>query len=103
MTSAALTERLITELADGMAADWEKLSPRILRLGRGNASAAEIDRVASAVAASRERALRRAETLPAISYPTELPVAERRDEIAGAIAAHPVVIVCGETFRSNVR
>ncbi|TMH37072.1 MAG: ATP-dependent RNA helicase HrpA [Betaproteobacteria bacterium] len=80
-----------------MAADWEKLSPRILRLGRGNASAAEIDRVASAVAASRERALRRAETLPAISYPTELPVAERRDEIAGAIAAHPVVIVCGET------
>src|SRR5437762_8790828 len=97
MTSAALTERLITELADGMAADWEKLSPRILRLGRGNASAAEIDRVASAVAASRERALRRAETLPAISYPTELPVAERRDEIAGAIAAHPVVIVCGET------
>ncbi|TAK90967.1 MAG: ATP-dependent RNA helicase HrpA [Burkholderiaceae bacterium] len=35
--------------------------------------------------------------LPVISYPAELPVAERADEIAQAIAAHPVVIVCGET------
>jgi len=36
-------------------------------------------------------------SLPPISYPVELPVAERADEIAAAIAAHPVVIVCGET------
>ena len=32
-----------------------------------------------------------------ISYPPELPVAERRDEIAAAIAQHQVVIVAGET------
>jgi ATP-dependent helicase HrpA len=32
-----------------------------------------------------------------ISYPPELPVAERRDDIAAAIAAHQVVIVAGET------
>ena len=34
---------------------------------------------------------------PAISYPEDLPVAARRQEIAAAIAAHPVVIVAGET------
>lgn len=32
-----------------------------------------------------------------ISFPEALPVSARRDEIAAAIAANPVVIVCGET------
>ncbi|HET7528461.1 MAG TPA: ATP-dependent RNA helicase HrpA, partial [Burkholderiaceae bacterium] len=35
--------------------------------------------------------------IPPISYPESLPVSARRDEIARAIAEHPVVIVCGET------
>jgi ATP-dependent helicase HrpA len=35
--------------------------------------------------------------IPEIAYPEELPVSHRRDEIARAIAAHQVVIVCGET------
>ena len=35
--------------------------------------------------------------LPPITFPEALPVSARRDEIAAAIAAHPVVIVCGET------
>ena len=35
--------------------------------------------------------------MPTIRYPEELPVSVRRDEIARAIAQHPVVIVCGET------
>ena len=35
--------------------------------------------------------------LPPIEFPESLPVSARRDEIARAIAAHPVVIVCGET------
>ncbi|MEO7243011.1 MAG: ATP-dependent RNA helicase HrpA, partial [Variovorax sp.] len=34
---------------------------------------------------------------PRIEFPESLPVSARRDEIAKAIAAHPVVIVCGET------
>ncbi len=34
---------------------------------------------------------------PAIAYDEELPVCGKRDEIARAIAAHQVVIVCGET------
>jgi ATP-dependent helicase HrpA len=32
-----------------------------------------------------------------IDFPPELPVSARREEIAQAIAQHPVVIVCGET------
>jgi len=35
--------------------------------------------------------------IPPITFPEELPVSARRDEIARAIAAHQVVIVCGET------
>jgi ATP-dependent helicase HrpA len=35
--------------------------------------------------------------LPRPSYPDDLPVVARRVEIAGAISAHQVVIVCGET------
>jgi ATP-dependent helicase HrpA len=35
--------------------------------------------------------------LPAITFPEELPVSVRRDDIARAIAAHQVVIVSGET------
>ena len=35
--------------------------------------------------------------LPAITFPEELPVSARREDIARAIAAHQVIIVCGET------
>ncbi|NUP27284.1 MAG: ATP-dependent RNA helicase HrpA, partial [Nocardia sp.] len=35
--------------------------------------------------------------VPAITYPKQLPVTGRRDDIAAAIAAHQVVVVAGET------
>ena len=35
--------------------------------------------------------------LPPVSFPEELPVSGRRVEIAAALAAHQVIIVCGET------
>jgi ATP-dependent helicase HrpA len=43
------------------------------------------------------RRARERNAIPAISFPEELPVSHRRDEIARLIAAHQVVIVCGET------
>ena len=46
---------------------------------------------------SPEARAARAAAKPAISYPPELPVAQRADEIARAIRRHQVVIVCGET------
>jgi ATP-dependent helicase HrpA len=42
------------------------------------------------------RAARRA-AMPPISYPAELPVSQRRDEIARAIRDHQVVVIAGET------
>ena len=49
--------------------------------------------------ARRERrtAARRAVVVPAITYPEELPVSARREEIAAAIRDHQVVVVSGET------
>ena len=35
--------------------------------------------------------------VPVVSYPPDLPVSQRKDEIAGAIRDHQVVIVAGET------
>ncbi len=35
--------------------------------------------------------------LPAITYPEELPVSGKRTDIAAALQAHQVIIVCGET------
>jgi ATP-dependent helicase HrpA len=40
---------------------------------------------------------RRRANLPRPSYPEELPVVARREDIARAVSTHPVVIVCGET------
>ncbi|MBV9451422.1 MAG: ATP-dependent RNA helicase HrpA, partial [Streptosporangiaceae bacterium] len=45
---------------------------------------------------ANQRAARRAAMAP-ISYPAELPVSQRKDEIARAIADHQVVIIAGET------
>jgi ATP-dependent helicase HrpA len=79
-----------------MTADRARFERELERLG-SHPSAADIDRVARAVAGSRERALARAAAMPRPGFPPELPVSERRDDIAAAIRAHPVVIVRGET------
>ena len=48
-------------------------------------------------AEAAERLERRRASVPSISYPDELPVSQRRDEIAAAIRDHQVVIVAGDT------
>ena len=49
------------------------------------------------MAFSREELERRRALAPRPEFPEELPISAKREEIAAAIAAHPVVIVCGET------
>src|SRR5689334_7288694 len=46
---------------------------------------------------SAEAVARRVALVPQVSYPDELPVSARRDDIAAAIRDHQVVIVAGET------
>lgn len=50
----------------------------------------EIDKAAGRMAERRVR-------VPAVSYPEQLPVSQKKDEIAAAIRDHQVVIVAGET------
>jgi ATP-dependent helicase HrpA len=57
----------------------------------------EVATLAAEVARSEELLGARLAALPAVAYPEELPISARREEIAKAIAAHPVVIVSGET------
>ena len=83
--------------ADGMAADRCLADEEHRAVAQRGAAPAEIERVARAVAASRDRASRRAARIPRIAYPPELPVSARRDDIAAAMRAHQTIIVCGET------
>ena len=47
--------------------------------------------------AADARLAARAAAVPAITYPPELPITERRDDLLAAIGDHQVVIVAGET------
>src|SRR5580700_9001379 len=65
---------------------------RSRRSGSGRSGSAQ----ARAGAHAAARAARRA-AMPPISYPPELPVSQRKDDIAEAIRDHQVVIIAGET------
>ncbi|MET0280485.1 MAG: ATP-dependent RNA helicase HrpA [Steroidobacteraceae bacterium] len=64
---------------------------------RGNAVGGAEQALAARIAASSAARQARAASVPALSYPEDLPVSAHRDAIRAAIAAHPVVIVAGET------
>ncbi len=54
-------------------------------------------RVEADIEAAYEQIAARKAALPVPNYPDDLPIVARRTEIARAIAAHQVVIVCGDT------
>jgi ATP-dependent helicase HrpA len=89
-------------LKDCLVTDRYRVSRRLRELralldqGRTIADA-EIDRLYDAVGECRARVARRTANLPKTSYPPELPVSQKRDEIIAAIRDHQVVVVCGET------
>src|SRR5271167_4199908 len=64
-------------------------SPARPRAGRSGRSRPPAGRAAA-------RAARRA-AMPPITYPAELPVSQRKDDLAAAIRDHQVVIIAGET------
>ena len=79
-----------------MGADRHRLASRLRRLGN-HPNADALNELATRIDASRQRRARRQRDLPAIDYPESLPVSARRADIRAAIAAHQVVLVCGET------
>ena len=68
------------------------------RLGRRLASGVrDAGRFEQDVAAAEERLATRRAAVPVLSFPEQLPVSQRKDDIAAAIRDHQVVIVAGET------
>lgn len=60
-------------------------------------AAAQLSKLEAQIAQSSALRAARLSAMPTLSYPAELPVVAKKDEIKAAIAAHQVVIIAGET------
>lgn len=80
--------------------DEQRLGRRLdgaRRVRKPEARAAVLAEIAAAVDAAELTAERRRAAVPPVSYPQELPVSQKKDDILAAIRDHQVVIVAGET------
>ncbi|GHF72320.1 ATP-dependent helicase [Streptomyces griseosporeus] len=92
----ALAPRL-TELS---LRDAHRLGRRLegaRKIRKPEARAAVLAEIEAEIAKGEERMSARRGRVPAVSYPEQLPVSQRKDAIAEAIRDHQVVIVAGET------
>jgi ATP-dependent helicase HrpA len=84
-----------------MLRDRRPLGRELKRLQRALARRGQqlddLERLEQAVAGSVKVARARRKALPLPTFPEELPVAVQREDIARAITAHQVIVVCGET------
>ncbi|MFC9858552.1 MULTISPECIES: ATP-dependent RNA helicase HrpA [unclassified Streptomyces] len=67
------------------------------RIRKPEARQSVLDEIAAESGKAAERLAGRAARMPALSYPEQLPVSQKKDEILEAIRDHQVVIVAGET------
>ncbi|MFJ9743078.1 ATP-dependent RNA helicase HrpA [Streptomyces sp. NPDC101166] len=92
----ALAPRL-TELS---LRDAHRLGRRLegaRKIRKPEARAAVLAEIEAEVVRAEEHMGARRARVPAVSYPEQLPVSQKKDEIAAAIRDHQVVIVAGET------
>ncbi|MYX31436.1 ATP-dependent RNA helicase HrpA [Streptomyces sp. SID8381] len=92
----ALASRL-TELS---LRDAHRLGRRLegaRKIRKPEARAAVLTEIEAEVAKAEERMAARRSRVPAVSYPEQLPVSQKKDAIAAAVRDHQVVIVAGET------
>ncbi|MEA2168780.1 MAG: ATP-dependent helicase HrpA, partial [Solirubrobacteraceae bacterium] len=89
--SAQLRERL----HDLTIRDEHRLQRRLDRACRDGGDA--LAKVETEIARAEHRAARRRAAVPAVSYPPQLPVSARRDDLLAAIGDNQVVVVAGET------
>ncbi|MEO5365553.1 MAG: ATP-dependent RNA helicase HrpA [Magnetococcus sp. WYHC-3] len=89
------------ELDRCLIADREPLTRRLeliqRRLRRNQPVDQLLQQLLPQLEAARDEAAWRREHRPQPRYPQSLPVVMAREEIAQTIAAHPVVVLCGET------
>ncbi|MFI6015301.1 ATP-dependent RNA helicase HrpA [Streptomyces sp. NPDC051243] len=67
------------------------------KIRKPEARAAVLAEIEAEIAKGEERIAARRAAVPAVTYPEQLPVSQKKDEIAAAIRDHQVVIVAGET------
>ncbi|MEV8210111.1 ATP-dependent RNA helicase HrpA [Streptomyces sp. NPDC079189] len=67
------------------------------RIRKPEAQQTVLNEIAAQAGKAAERLAGRAARVPALSYPEELPVSQKKDDILEAIRDHQVVIVAGET------
>ncbi|MEU0677698.1 ATP-dependent RNA helicase HrpA [Streptomyces sp. NPDC006172] len=92
----ALAPRL-TELS---LRDAHRLGRRLegaRKIRKPEARAAVLAEIEAEVVQAEERMGTRRARVPAVTYPEQLPVSQKKDDIAAAIRDHQVVIVAGET------
>ncbi|MET0089042.1 MAG: ATP-dependent RNA helicase HrpA [Candidatus Thiodiazotropha sp.] len=89
------------ELDGCMRMDRHRLSRRLRNLIQGQGKPGDdsqrLMELWQQIRASQERLNARRAGLPEPSFPAELPITQRLDEIKALIAKHQVVILCGET------
>ncbi|MEE1754149.1 ATP-dependent RNA helicase HrpA [Streptomyces sp. SP18CS02] len=91
---------LQTLLAQVSLRDAQRLGRRLegaRRIRKPEAQRAVLDEIAAEAGKAAARTAERASRVPEITYPEQLPVSQKRDEILEAIRDHQVVIVAGET------
>ena len=84
-----------TALRELTLRDEQRLRRQARRLPRGNEEAQA--RFEQQLAEAQARVQRRRASVPEVSYPSQLPVSARRDDLLAAIRDHQVVVVAGET------
>ncbi|MGW0737263.1 ATP-dependent RNA helicase HrpA [Streptomyces sp. NPDC002851] len=85
---------------EGTLRDAHRLGRRLegtRRIRRPEARQAVLDEIAAEAEKSAARVQARRAALPEVTYPPQLPVSQKKDEILAAIRDHQVVIVAGET------
>lgn len=96
-TSFAALQTLLGEIS---LRDAHRLGRRLegaRRIRKPEAKQAVLDEIAAEAEKAAERLAGRASRMPEVTYPENLPVSQKKDEIAEAIRDHQVVIVAGET------
>jgi ATP-dependent helicase HrpA len=67
------------------------------KIRKPEARSAVLAEIEAEIAKGEERIATRRARVPAVTYPEQLPVSQKKDDIAAAIRDHQVVIVAGET------